>query len=277
MNLTADWILPLVAGGVAAVVTVVLASRRPPPTMPHPVPTSTREPWLPWLLVGVVLAATSGLLTGRAGPAVAAFAISQGLGMMLRSRRRRQRADQEELHAAEAIGTASRALRAGIPVSGMLQMLADESRGQTRLALRELMQRESLGEELASCIRSVLLTSPLPALRAFGMVLSVQLSAGGNLADATDRLALSLVERSRVRRRARTIVAYSRNAANVLAVTPLLAVPMLTTTVDGYAQVLLDRPEGNMLLAVSAIMLVTGLLLIQRMSRVDRMPEAVNG
>ena len=192
---------------------------------------------------------------------------------MMRSRRRRRLADQEEAFAVEAIGTASRALRAGIPVSGMLQMLADESRGQTRLAMREMMQREGMGEELASCIRSVLLASPLPALRAFGMALVVQLSAGGNLAETTDRLALSLVERSRVRRRARTIMAYSRNAANVLAITPLLAVPMLASLVDGYAGVLLDRPEGNVLLGASAFMLVMGLLMIQRMSRVDPTPN----
>ncbi|NBX26248.1 MAG: hypothetical protein EBQ99_09425 [Planctomycetes bacterium] len=171
------------------------------------------------------------------------------------------------------MGSASRALRAGIPLSGMLQILADESRGETRAALRELLQREAMGEELEMAIRQVLLRSPLAALRAFGLALTVQLSAGGNLADTTDRLALALVERTRVRRRARTIVAYSRTAANVLAITPLVAIPILASTVDGYSTMLLDRPQGNLLLGAAAIMLVGGLIAIQRLSRIERLPD----
>jgi Flp pilus assembly protein TadB len=151
----------------------------------------------------------------------------------------------------------------------MLQMLANEGRGQTGQALREVIQRESMGETLASAIRRVLLASPLASLRAFGLALTVQLSAGGNLAQTTDRLAMSLVERGRVRRRARTILAYSRAAASILAIAPLVAVPLLSSMIDGYSTILLDRPEGNLMLAAAAIMLITGLLSIQRISRIE--------
>jgi tight adherence protein B len=196
------------------------------------------------------------------------LALTLGVTGLVRSRRRLRRSEEEERHAVEAIGSASRALRAGIPLSGMLQILADESRGETRVALREVMQRESMGEELASAIRHVLLQSPLASLRAFGLALIIQLSAGGNLADTTDRLALSLVERARVRRRARTIT-----AANGLAIAPLVAIPILASSVEGYTRILLDQPAGNLLLAAAAVMLIAGLIAIQRLSRIERLPD----
>ena len=273
MNLP-PWGMPAIAGVVAAVAVLLLARPGVEPSAPaKPTRNASSGSRLPSLMTGIALAAAVGWLSQRPGPALATLVTSVGLMEMLRSRRRQHRAEQEERHAVEAIGSASRALRAGLPLHGMLEMLAHESQGETRAALREVMQREDMGEELDSAIRQVLLRSPLASLRAFGLALVVQLSAGGNLADATDRLALSLVERARVRRRTRAIVAYGRTAAQVLAIAPLVAIPMLASTVEGYGRMLLDQPTGNTLLAVSALMLITGLVAIQRLARIEKLPD----
>lgn len=273
MNLP-PWGMPAIAGVVAAVAVMLLARPGADASAPaKPVRSEAGGSRLPSLMACIALAAMVGWLVQRPGPAIATLVTSMGLLEMLRSRRRQHRAEQEERHAVEAIGSASRALRAGLPLHGMLEMLAHESQGETRVALREVMQREDMGEELDSAIRQVLLRSPLASLRAFGLALVVQLSAGGNLADATDRLALSLVERARVRRRTRAIVAYGRTAAQVLAIAPLVAIPMLASTVEGYSRMLLDQPTGNTLLAVSALMLITGLVAIQRLSRIEKLPD----
>lgn len=221
------------------------------------------------LALGLAFASVFWILGERPLLAAAVFAVWNLAVMILRSRARARRAVEEERHAVEAIAGASRALRAGIPLAGMLEVLAIESRGEAGRALREIVRRESLGEDLASAIRRVLLRSPLPALRAFGLAIIVQINAGGNLADTTERLARSLVERGRMRRRARTIVSYSRTAATVLSVLPLIAVPLMAWLVDDYLPLLLDRPVGNVLLGVSAVLLVAGIASIQRFGRID--------
>lgn len=192
-----------------------------------------------------------------------------GVSRLLRVRRARRVEDEELRHAVEAIGTAGRALRSGIPMAGVLRILADETRGTAREAFREVLARESLGEDLASGIRGVLLRSSVPALRAFGLALIQHVSAGGNIADVTDRLAQSLVERTRIRRRTQTILAYGRSASFALALTPLVAVPMLCELVDGYAQLLLDTPTGHALIVSATVLLVLGTVTIQRLSNVD--------
>ena len=228
---------------------------------------------LPLFAAGLGITGVLWFGAGKPLLGAAFFATWQMALMILRAQSRASDALRDEQYAVEAIETASRALRAGIPLSGMLQILSQEARGEAGRAFREIVQRESLGEELGAAVRNVLLRSPISSLRAFGLSLAMQVSAGGNLADTTDRLAHSLVERSRVRRRARTIVAYSRAAAWVLSVTPVLAVVLMCSMVDGYAELLLDSESGNLMLALAALAIIAGLAAIQRLGRIEPAPK----
>ena len=222
------------------------------------------------LIIGLAIAGA--LWIGFQQPLLAAGAMLIWMGgVRIARNRRRVRKENEELqHAAEAVSSAGRALRSGIPLSGVLRILASESRGDTQRAFREIESREALGEDLTSSIQAVLLTSPIPALRAFGLALIQQVGSGGNLAEVTDRLARSLIERSRVRRRTKTILAYGRSAAIVLTITPLLAVPILLQLLEGYRGLLFGSPTGHLLLVIAAALLVIGAASIQRFTEVDR-------
>ena len=222
------------------------------------------QPYLGLLGAGLIW-----IVGGRSGPAIAFVALWYGARALLRVWKRNKRTIEEERCALHAVSTASRALRAGIPIAGMLQILATEGEGVAGKAFQEIVQRENLGEELPTSVRSVLLNSPLPALRAFGLALLVQFEAGGNIAETTERLAAALVGRGRVRRRATTVLAYGRSAATLVAMGPLLVIPLMSTISDGYTDFIMNRPAGNLLVAVSATMLVAGLVSVQRICRIE--------
>ena len=228
---------------------------------------NTRSPFP--LVIGLVLGGFIWVIAERPTLAIAAFVLCYGVSEMLRIRNQKLQQVLEEQYAIEAVGGASRSLRAGIPLSGMLQILSVETRGQTQMAFRQIIQREAMGEELAIAIRRVLLQSPLSTLRAFGLALIIQISAGGNLADTTDRLARSLVDRTRVLRRSKAIVAYARAAAIVLAVLPPIVVALMCVMVEGYSEFLFDRTEGNTILGVAVVLVVIGLTSIQRFGRIE--------
>ena len=228
---------------------------------------NTRSPFP--LVIGLVLGGFIWVIAERPTLAIAAFVLCYGVTEMLRIRNQKKQLVLEEQYAIEAVGGASRSLRAGIPLSGMLQILSVETRGQTQMAFRQIIQREAMGEELAIAIRRVLLQSPLSTLRAFGLALIIQISAGGNLADTTDRLARSLVDRTRVLRRSKAIVAYARAAAIVLAVLPPIVVALMCVMVEGYSEFLFDRTDGNTILGVAVVLVVIGLTSIQRFGRIE--------
>jgi tight adherence protein B len=275
MNLAADLpLIPLIAAVLAAAAWIMLATRTKRQGDPKAAaaasdrPSGERARWIR-LAIGLALGAMIWSLTDRPGIGLAVVTLWIGALAVLRSMERQRQAEQEERHAIEAIGAAGRALRAGIPVGGMIDFLATESRGEAARAFREIVRREGVGESMSSAIRTVLLGSRMPALRAFGLAVLAQLGAGGDIADTTDRLARSLIERNRMRRRVRAVMAYTRAAAILLAVLPAILVPLLCVLMPDYAQFMLHRPAGNALLAIAAAMVVVGTLLMQRMSRIE--------
>lgn len=271
--------LPAAIGGAAAIAWIAVALRgpaAPEQAGPQPGQPVRRRAIRPAFVAGLVVAAVTWLATDSLVLGASTMLAWQAGSRLLGTRRRDREFAAEEAHALAAIGTATRALRAGIPLVGVVGILAKESRGEAGAAFREIMQREGMGEELPSAIGRVLLKSRLAALRAFGLALLMQLKAGGNIADTADRLARSLVERNRVRRRARTIVAYGRAAAIMLGLLPVVIIPLMSLNIEGYADFLLERPAGNMLLATSAVLIAAGLLMVQRMCTIDR-PSAWGG
>ena len=220
-------------------------------------------------VIGIVIAGALWILANRFGLALGFLGVWYTALTILRARARSKQEIAEEGHALSAIHIASRALRAGIPVTGMIDILAKDARGQAGSAFREIKQREELGEEMTDSVQRVLVKSSQPALRAFGLVLLVQLTAGGNIADTADRLARSLVERGRIRRRARTILTYGRTAAIVLAMLPAVVVPILCVNLEGYAGFVFDRPAGNLLLAICTVLVAGGMSIVHRLSQIE--------
>ncbi|MCP4014313.1 MAG: hypothetical protein GY728_14505 [Phycisphaeraceae bacterium] len=226
-----------------------------------------------WQVLGVPLvaiaAATVWILTERELLGFAVFAVGYGGIALYRRRRVRLREESEERHALAAIETAGRVLKAGIPLPGMIDLLAKDASGEAGGAFRQIVKRGELGEDLASSIGRVLLQSGRPEIRAFGLALMVQLQVGGNLADTTDRLVRALVDRGLVRRRSRTILAYGRLAGSMLAMFPLFLVAAMSASIDGYFDFLFDEPMGNLLLAISSALIVVGMLTLESLARIE--------
>jgi tight adherence protein B len=218
-----------------------------------------------WLLVTV--------LGGSDGLAFASFAVSFGAVSVARSRIRARRAEREERDVLEAIGTAAVGLRAGLPLAGVLQILASESSGEPGRAFREVARRESMGQDFAGAVERVLVGSRLMALRMFGLALLVHASAGGNLSAASDRIARSLIDRARMRRRSRTILAYGIFAANFLAIAPVLSFLVISLQLEEYADLMLNQPVGHLLMGMAAALVVVGLVTVRRMSSFERLEE----
>ena len=265
--MTPDWQRfgpPLAAAVVAAVVWSRASKRVANPGTSQGKPTSM----LP-VLIGLAAAVWVWQLMGKPWLALAAFALGHGLTSVWRAIESQKREVAAESEAFVAIGAANRALRAGMPMLEVLHVAAGEARGETQVALLEILVRERLGEDLASAVRAVMQEVRQPELRAFGMALAVNQEVGGNLVTTAERLTRALVDRSRTRRRARTIVAYGRSASLLLAVIPVVAAVMLTRMVPGYASFLLGTPGGNMMIAISALLVVLGLRSIQRLAQLE--------
>lgn len=222
---------------------------------------------LPAMAVGV-FGGVVWFVTREAIFATIAFGSGFAVATILRRSGRRRAEVQEGRNALAAIETATRVLRAGIPMSGMLEVLSRDAEGDAGAAFKEILRREELGESLSDAIRSCLLKSRLAELRAFGMALLVHVDVGGNLVDICDRLSKTILERGRIQRRAEAIVTYGRIAGGVLSMAPFVMVPMVGASIDDYFELLFYRPVGNAMLVVALVMIIVGTFMLQRMTQI---------
>lgn len=280
------WGVPALSGTVAFVLwwwLFVAPSRRaeraraaqPEPEDVAPAPPVERH-WVETPAAGALAAAVAVVVWfvgGSFGLSLAALMLSQGVLVMSRARIRARRAERDERDVLEALGAAATGLRAGIPLAGVMQILAVEAQGEAGRAFREVSRREAMGQEFTAAVERVLAGSRLVALRAFGLALIVHSSAGGNLSAVADRIVRSLIDRTRMRRRARTILTYGIFAANFLALAPLLGFLFLSVQLEEYSSLMLERPIGHLLIGISAALVVIGLVTVRRISSFDRLSE----
>ncbi len=212
----------------------------------------------PWIAVALV---------------VAGYGITKYIRAMIAERQERR----EEEQWLAVIETTNRALRAGLPLLEALRAAAAEAEGRVRIVLGEILPAERIGDDLAAAVVRSMAKVGKPEFRAFGMAIAMNQEVGGNLVATSARLSRALLERSRVRRRARAIVAYSRAASTALVLLPIVAVTLLSQALDGYADYLFGTAGGNFLIAIAAALLFLGLGSIQRMARLETGAEAQGG
>ena len=207
--------------------------------------------------------------------AVAVLAlIASLLIVMLRVRAARRRALMEQ-QCVDSLKLASRSLRAGHPISGVIKVLAERVPAPTGNEFIQIAQRESMGESLDDAIRNVLLRSETLELRAFGTALLVQMQAGGNLTQTIDRLCDSILERMVLRRRGRALTAEARLSGKIVIATPFISVFIFSTYSERYSEFIFGDPLGRLFLVGSLLLLLGGMLAVNRFSRIDRQYDEV--
>lgn len=188
------------------------------------------------------------------------------LFLRIRAAKRRELLERQ---CVEALRIASRSLSAGHPISGVMRVLSERIPGPTGGLFIEIVQREELGESLSSAIRTVLLKAETRELRAFGTALLVQIEAGGNLTEAIDRLCSSIVERMILRKRGEALTAASRFSARFIVVVPFVCVLFLSINSDFYAEFMFGDPLGRLMLVGALMLVLGGLLAVNKFARLD--------
>ena len=278
--MTVDWdriLPPAVAGGVALFY-VARSSAAAAGTKPARAPSA-----------GAGLTATLPLLACLAGAyvawrefdrpwlAVALVIAGYGVTQYVRAIVAERRERRDEAQWLVVIETTNRALRAGLPLLDALRAAAAEAKGAPRAIVSEILQAERIGDDLSAAVVRCMAKVQRPEFRAFGMAIALNQDVGGNLVATSARLSRTLLERSRVRRRARAIVSYSRAASTALVLLPLVAVTLLSQALDGYATFLFESAGGNFMIAIAAALLILGLRAIQKMARLEADSAAPGG
>lgn len=156
------------------------------------------------------------------------------------------------------------ALRAGHSLVGALSVVVDDAAEPSRTEFRRVVGDEQLGIPLETALEVVVLRMDNRDLAQVGLVAALQRQTGGNMAEVLDRVTETIRERAELRRMVQTLTAQGRMSRWVVSLLPvalLLAISVLNPT---YIGPLFNESSGRILLAVAAVMVITGSLVIKR-------------
>jgi tight adherence protein B len=156
------------------------------------------------------------------------------------------------------------ALRAGHSLVGALSVVVEDAAEPSRSEFRRVVADEQLGVSLEDALNVVGRRMGNRDLEQVGLVAALQRETGGNMAEVLDRVTETIRERFEIRRIVQTLTAQGRMSRWVVSLLPVILLATITLLNPTYVEPLYQETFGRILLAVAAVMLVTGSLVIKR-------------
>lgn len=182
-------------------------------------------------------------------------------------RKRRHAAFTDEL--ANAVDVIVRGVKAGLPLNDCLRMIAQEAKDPVRSEFRLVVEAIQLGMPIDEAVGRMYEHVPLPETNFFGIVLTIQSKAGGNLSEALGNLAKVLRERKKMRAKIQAMSMEAKSSAAIIGSLPIIVASLVYMTSPDYIRVLFVTPIGQIVLGLSAVWMMTGIFVMRRMIAFD--------
>ena len=169
----------------------------------------------------------------------------------------------------DALGLATRSLRAGHPLMGAFQLIAEECDEPIASVFSDIVQQQNLGKSLEDAIIETARISRSSDLKLFAASTAIQIRSGGNVADMMDRLANVIADRMRLDRKVKVLVSQTQLSKKVLMVIPFLLFVYMYVVKPGYLSPMFTTPLGNLMLLACVVMLFIGNFIMNKISELD--------
>ena len=212
--------------------------------------------------LGSVLAAD--MLLDRPLVGVGAGLIAGSLPLFYVRHRKRQRTLRFEEQFPDALDMLTGALRAGLALTGAIQVVAEEAPDPVGKEFRVLFEENRLGVDMRHAVKMLAERVDSTEARLFATALILQRETGGNLAEILDGTAAVIRDRFRILRDVRTMTAQGRMSGLILTLLPLSLVGIIMVIAPDYLRGLAADPVGRYLILTAALLQVSGFFIMRR-------------
>ena len=227
-----------------------------------------------FLLISAAIGAAGflGALLVDAGliPAAAlGFAGAFGLPRWMLKYLKKRRETKFLLAFPDAVDVIVRGIKAGLPLLDSLRVISADSPEPVRSEFRTIVETQAIGIPLGeACVR---LHERIPVAEAnfFGIVISIQQKAGGNLSEALGNLSKVLRDRKKMRAKIQAMSQEAKASAAIIGALPIAVMILVYITTPHYISLLFTNSTGHIMLAGSAIWMTMGVLVMKKMINFD--------
>lgn len=212
-----------------------------------------------------VLTATGSMLTALVGLVVG------GLGLprwyLKRRKSKRLKAFVEQFP--NALDVIVRGVKAGLPLADCLRIIAAETAEPVRGEFRAAIDSQALGIPLGEAVQRIYERMPCAEASFFGIVISIQEKAGGNLSEALGNLSRVLRERKKMRAKIKAVSTEAKASASIIGSLPVVVMVLTYLTTPDYIALLWQTNAGNIMLVGGGLWMLTGILVMKKMINFD--------
>jgi tight adherence protein B len=200
-----------------------------------------------------------------------AIALAGGLGLprwfvnWWRKRRLRRFVDAF----ADAVDVIVRGVKAGLPLNDCIRIIANEAAEPVKSEFRLISETQALGLSLAEAVARMPDRVPTPEANFFSIVVSIQQTAGGNLAEALGNLSRVLRERKKMKGKIGAMSMEAKASAVIIGALPVVVMILVSMTSPGYIMLLFTDPVGHVILGACLCWMAIGVLVMRQMINFD--------
>lgn len=203
--------------------------------------------------------------------ASAGFGFAAGFGvprwLLNHLKKRRERKFLEGLP--DAVDVIVRGIKAGLPLFDSIKIVAQEAREPIRSEFAAIIETQAIGMPLGEACSRLYERMPVPEANFFGIVVSIQQKAGGNLSEALGNLSKVLRDRKKMRAKIKAMSMEAKASAAIIGSMPPAVMAIVYVTSPDYISLLWTTPSGRLMLALSAIWMTIGVLVMKKMINFD--------
>ncbi len=196
-----------------------------------------------------------------------AAGLAGGLGMprWLLGFLRKRRQKVFLLEFANALDVIVRGVKAGLPLSECLNIVARESPDPVGNEFRRIVEGARVGVTLEEGLLKMYERMPVPEVNFFVIVLSIQAKSGGNLSEALGNLSNVLRDRKLMRGKIQAMSSEAKASAGIIGSLPPGVMGLIYVSTPDYIKVLFTDPVGNIMIIAGITWMALGVLMMKKM------------
>ncbi len=198
-----------------------------------------------------------------------AFGASFGLPLWILAYLRKRRYAKFLLNFPDAVDIIVRGIKAGLPLLDSMRVIVNDAPEPIKSEFRAIIETQAIGIPLGEACGKLYERMPVAEANFFGIVVSIQQKAGGNLAEALGNLSRVLRDRKKMQAKIKAMSMEAKASAGIIGSLPIVVMLVVYLTSPDYIELLWTHQLGRMMLAGCAVWMAVGIMVMKKMINFD--------
>jgi tight adherence protein B len=169
----------------------------------------------------------------------------------------------------DAVDVIVRGIKAGLPLHDSLRLIAVDAPEPVRSEFRAIVETQTIGIPIGEACLKLFESVPVPEANFFGIVVSIQQRAGGNLSEALGNLSRVLRDRKKMKGKIQAMSMEAKASASIIGALPLGVMGIVWLTSPAYIALLWTDSLGRVMMACCAAWMLAGIFVMRKMINFD--------